>query len=305
MSPRCRGAVRSVLYTSVYICAIGVAMLSAKVDAFGLRVAGVGPFLVNKGGSGCTSSKKCTQCQGDCDGDGVCAAGLKCFQRDASSQQVSGCSTCGAGDVGTRDYCSIDGAGSKHHEVAGYALDRATVCGQQWWNTGSLGWGKRAWKFAGDHIDAPNAYVKVGDRYSDNRANPAAYRNPPAPMKGAAYDVTNFAMAKETCDKLGCVTFGTVTCVPTGVWRGGEGLTHQGVSCMRRSKCNGVYLTHCNQKHQDNIIMLCNPHLGLKTTGTLRRGGGNSTGRATRKPTEIDIGPVGGRRRCGQQQGLI
>merc|ERR1711966_639974 len=54
--------------------------------------------LEHKGGSGCTPSNKCTACQGDCDVDGDCATGLKCFQRSAS-EKIPGCKVGGNGDV--------------------------------------------------------------------------------------------------------------------------------------------------------------------------------------------------------------
>merc|ERR1712151_82022 len=60
--------------------------------------------LVNLGGSA-HSTGKLQKCQGDCDSDSHCASGLKCFQRSKSSQQVPGCWTGGAGDIGSHDYC--------------------------------------------------------------------------------------------------------------------------------------------------------------------------------------------------------
>merc|ERR1719491_1833092 len=62
--------------------------------------------LQDLGLSGCTSSSKCSQCQGDCDRDSDCDAGLHCFQRDRSSQVVPGCPAGGSGDVESHDYCS-------------------------------------------------------------------------------------------------------------------------------------------------------------------------------------------------------
>ena len=61
--------------------------------------------LVNKGGSGCTSSSPCGQCEGDCDTDKDCDGSMKCFQRQSSLTQVPGCSKGGVGDVATHDYC--------------------------------------------------------------------------------------------------------------------------------------------------------------------------------------------------------
>ena len=54
--------------------------------------------MVNLGGSGCKPSHKCKMCQGDCDRDTDCAAGLKCFQRNGM-QQVHGCTKGGKHDV--------------------------------------------------------------------------------------------------------------------------------------------------------------------------------------------------------------
>jgi hypothetical protein len=62
--------------------------------------------LINNGGSGCTASSKCGKCTGDCDSDNDCAAGLKCFQRDKSSELVPGCEPGSpANDVADYDYC--------------------------------------------------------------------------------------------------------------------------------------------------------------------------------------------------------
>merc|ERR1711953_1025568 len=38
--------------------------------------------MQNLGGSGCSSLKLCAECQGDCDRDSDCEAGLKCWQRN-------------------------------------------------------------------------------------------------------------------------------------------------------------------------------------------------------------------------------
>ena len=63
--------------------------------------------VVDKGPSGCTASKPCMQCQGDCDIDADCDTGLKCFQRKSSSQTVPGCAATGykASSEGDHDYC--------------------------------------------------------------------------------------------------------------------------------------------------------------------------------------------------------
>ena len=46
---------------------------------------------VNLGGSGCSSSNKCSECQGDCDRDTDCEDGLKCFQRNTNGPVPTGC----------------------------------------------------------------------------------------------------------------------------------------------------------------------------------------------------------------------
>ena len=51
--------------------------------------------VVDTGASGCTPSAQCSVCQGDCDDDNDCANGLKCFQRQTSSQTVPGCAATG------------------------------------------------------------------------------------------------------------------------------------------------------------------------------------------------------------------
>jgi hypothetical protein len=63
--------------------------------------------LENLGGSGCTSSAQCEQCQGDCDSDDDCADGLRCFQRSSSSTLVPGCDAGGSGDEPKYDYCFV------------------------------------------------------------------------------------------------------------------------------------------------------------------------------------------------------
>ena len=60
--------------------------------------------MVNKGGSGCTTRHKCGACEGDCDRDADCVAGLKCFQRN-SKVAVNGCAPGGSGDMRSNDYC--------------------------------------------------------------------------------------------------------------------------------------------------------------------------------------------------------
>ena len=60
--------------------------------------------LKNLGGSGCTSSKPCQPCQGDCDSDADCAGASTCLQRNAL-EAVQGCSSGGSGDKSGYDYC--------------------------------------------------------------------------------------------------------------------------------------------------------------------------------------------------------
>ena len=65
--------------------------------------------LVDRGASGCSSSRPCPICHGDCDNDAQCALGLKCFQRQRS-EQVPGCVPGGPGDTPTHDYCYQPGS---------------------------------------------------------------------------------------------------------------------------------------------------------------------------------------------------
>ena len=62
--------------------------------------------LVYLGDNSCTSSNKCSQCQGDCDNDNDCAPGLQCFQRE-KGENVPGCA---AADVNKNaDFCVDQG----------------------------------------------------------------------------------------------------------------------------------------------------------------------------------------------------
>lgn len=61
---------------------------------------------MDKGSSGCTSSNRCSACEGDCDSDSDCRPGLKCFQRGQSSDVVPGCATTGyVKTTSDHDYC--------------------------------------------------------------------------------------------------------------------------------------------------------------------------------------------------------
>jgi hypothetical protein len=64
------------------------------------------PRLVNKGSSGCTPSRKCAACEGDCDGDSDCQpAGARCFQRDGNTQAIPGCTMISSSNVQDYDFC--------------------------------------------------------------------------------------------------------------------------------------------------------------------------------------------------------
>ena len=59
-------------------------------------------ILVNRGGT--PASYNLGACEGDCDNDSHCAAGLKCFQRE-NREKIPGCREGGSGDTGHYDYC--------------------------------------------------------------------------------------------------------------------------------------------------------------------------------------------------------
>merc|ERR1712080_166957 len=62
--------------------------------------------VVDLGSSGCTSSRKCGPCEGDCDSDNDCQSGLKCYQRTNSGQTVPGCDRTGyVKSTSDHDYC--------------------------------------------------------------------------------------------------------------------------------------------------------------------------------------------------------
>ena len=71
------------------------------------RVAGLA--VVDKGIAGCKPNQPCTACQGDCDADGDCATGLKCFVRSASSHTVPGCAGPYIKSSAHHDYCYLPG----------------------------------------------------------------------------------------------------------------------------------------------------------------------------------------------------
>jgi len=53
---------------------------------------------------GCTSGKKCSTCEGDCDYDHDCKTGLRCYHR-SGTPAVPPCRGGGAGDISSYDYC--------------------------------------------------------------------------------------------------------------------------------------------------------------------------------------------------------
>merc|ERR1719191_2172440 len=75
-------------------------LVSTGVDAHWLD-----PPLENHGFNGCIPGSECGVCQGDCDTDNDCRAGLKCFQRSTSAEVVPGCAAGGSGDISDFDYC--------------------------------------------------------------------------------------------------------------------------------------------------------------------------------------------------------
>jgi hypothetical protein len=74
--------------------------------------------LVNKGVSGCTKTKRCGLCQGDCDSDLDCAPSLKCFQRNGL-QPVPGCNMVKKGNRAGYDFCFFPGHGYNPHQGGG------------------------------------------------------------------------------------------------------------------------------------------------------------------------------------------
>jgi hypothetical protein len=60
--------------------------------------------LQQLGGSFCKASRPCSECRGDCDSDADCAAGLKCFQRNAK-EVVPGCDSGTSHDQTSYDFC--------------------------------------------------------------------------------------------------------------------------------------------------------------------------------------------------------
>ena len=99
--------------------------------------------IVDKGANGCTTTQKCTECQGDCDDDEDCADGLVCFQRTYSYDRVPGCGTTGyVKSTSEHDYCSRSSSTSDGSSTS-------TVSGNVWYGTetcpfkGDLKYGER------------------------------------------------------------------------------------------------------------------------------------------------------------------
>ncbi|KAL7552415.1 hypothetical protein ACHAWF_015653 [Thalassiosira exigua] len=70
------------------------------------------PRLRYLGRDACTPEAPCPECTGDCDVDGDCQNGLRCFQRDRDdSTKVPRCAVGGPGDIPGADYCYDDGGG--------------------------------------------------------------------------------------------------------------------------------------------------------------------------------------------------
>ena len=63
----------------------------SAIDACICALPGAAIPVVNGGDDGCTSGARCGACAGDCDDDGDCLPGLRCFQRVFPSDTVPGC----------------------------------------------------------------------------------------------------------------------------------------------------------------------------------------------------------------------
>merc|ERR1719502_270834 len=95
-----------------YVCPIGFGPKSAPdaecVDATSCdsNCCQALPPLQFLGGEGCTSSRKCQKCQGDCDSDRDCVGALKCFRRMGTDPLDEAVPGCGVGEPGdSNDYC--------------------------------------------------------------------------------------------------------------------------------------------------------------------------------------------------------
>jgi hypothetical protein len=62
------------------------------------------PALESKGKDFCKPENPCNICQGDCDNDSDCKAGLVCFKRNYKAE-VPGCQSGGEGDIEHYDFC--------------------------------------------------------------------------------------------------------------------------------------------------------------------------------------------------------
>ena len=61
--------------------------------------------ILQKVDSGCTPTKQCGICQGNCEEANDCLNNMLCFQRDSSNALVPGCASGGDGDITSYGYC--------------------------------------------------------------------------------------------------------------------------------------------------------------------------------------------------------
>jgi hypothetical protein len=80
--------------------------------------------LHNYGGTGCTPTKPCDACAGDCDTDSDCKAGLMCFQRNGLTL-VHGCLPGTQHDTFHYDYCY---SATALHNYGGTGCTAAKKC---------------------------------------------------------------------------------------------------------------------------------------------------------------------------------
>merc|ERR1712084_50618 len=106
--------------------------------------------IVSAGGPNNGNAKNLKACIGECDNDGQCAKGLKCFQR-SNGERIPGCAGNGSGN--DWDYCydpnweknniylndnfgnSYSGSGLIHHECGTWVDASKIKCGYSWSNT--------------------------------------------------------------------------------------------------------------------------------------------------------------------------
>lgn len=74
-----------------------IAVHSLDVDSEGFRDSASGsPVVVDRGATGCSATRPCAACEGDCDSDTECQGQLKCYQRTTAMETVPGCGLPGA-----------------------------------------------------------------------------------------------------------------------------------------------------------------------------------------------------------------